>query len=297
MQDSKIVNFEREIKILVDNLKEDGLTDLASEFERNSYLYIKYLRRVNSKIKFDYNNIEEFLKHYEIAANKKVESNELFNRIKNDDYYIEQEKNIRNEILYDNVLKLQMGYPKVTRIIINNIPKNEILDLDFSSKLFSLLNVINSLWGIEKVEDKINILDNMMLPDTSTYFNFLESNKEKILLQLVDKIYRNMYLESVKELYKIIIELGNLNISNICELNNISLENNKALYKIEPIELLVKICLLRDMNLSLVKQNGMVNDIIYMSDSVLMNRYHINLDELYKKYFYINNNESKSLNR
>ena len=82
-------------------------------------------------------------------------------------------------------------------------------------------------------------------------------------------------------------------IRKVCTEYNIPYEDNKdILDNISAKELIIKIRYLLDNRISVVAKNNKLHEIFRMSNQVMIEKYHVSLEELYDKYL-----NQKNLNK
>lgn len=75
-------------------------------------------------------------------------------------------------------------------------------------------------------------------------------------------------------------------VNQLCLNNNIDIKKNKTILKhISIQELQVKIEFLKSHNIPIMDENGLLNDIFYISNQDIQEKYHISLEELINNYY------------
>ena len=73
-------------------------------------------------------------------------------------------------------------------------------------------------------------------------------------------------------------------IEQFCKANNINTEINKSILKKSFYELYIKICFIIENNLPIIDENKNINEIMYMSDINIQEKYNTTIKDLILKY-------------
>lgn len=136
-----------------------------------------------------------------------------------------------------------------------------------------------------------NHYGNLKVPVTFKTLDGINYNESGIKLGSWLSMQRtNKYLEENR-----IIRLNNIgmiwsirknktSIINICKKYNININKNKSILKKSYNEVYAKICYLIDLNIPIIDENGIINNIMYISNKNLELNYNINMEYLINKY-------------
>lgn len=110
------------------------------------------------------------------------------------------------------------------------------------------------------------------------------SNGESLNELDIEKIKCLKTLENVISFYPRKYYHNRLMIKELCESNNINFEKNTRIVAKSYGEVYAKLQFLKDNNIPIVDENDNINDIIFMADLNMQEKYNVSLDELVNKY-------------
>lgn len=246
----------------------------------------------------------DYINKYHVLPPKEPDENdeEAFfadGTIKRIYYFTIQQKNNQLSKLTRNLTKEEQqiinDYKEIKKVLRTYYPKNS---LDYKlNRLISIINEKHKLPNSQKdPKDNVNY---KIFYDILT--RAIRRNKRKIEnnipLKEIDKRYEEMIIKvnNVRSFHPKGKKENIILIKKLCEALNIKLELNEQLISKSFSEIYSKIRFLQENNIPFLNDKGQINEIMFMSDLNIQEKYNVSLEKMVNKYIFGEFDVNKSI--